>query len=874
MATISREAVFGRLGNLSMKSLQDAFEFARLRGDGYIEPLHWLALWLRTGTSDASLMLDRLGLPRGTLQTHVDEALQRLHGGRSSRLDFSRDLEHLIERGWISASLLFGSARIRSGHLLHGMLDDPQLRRLAVDISPFFKQIDAASIAQRFGELTKGSDEDGVDGVPAAGAAGLSPTDEGPAPVGGSALARYTTDLMEDARAGRIDPVTGREREIRQVVDILMRRRQNNPIILGEAGVGKTALVEGLALRIAADDVPPALRGVGLLSLDLAALQAGASARGEFEARFRQLLAEIRRAPRPIVLFIDEAHTLIGAGGNAGTGDVANLLKPALARGTLRTIAATTWAEYKRHIEKDPALTRRFQAVQVQEPEEAQAVAMLRRMVPVLTTHHKVTVLDEAVVAAVRLSRRYIQGRQLPDKAVSVLDTACARVALSQHATPAAIEDARRRIADLEAELAVLETEARVGHSDPVRQAQLAAAVASDRAILAELEARHGAEAELADSVVALEAALRSDPTAEGLDQLRSMRAELDALQSETPLVHPAVDGQSVAAVIESWTGIRVGRMLANEIEAVLSLADTLGQRVIGQDHALRAIAKRIETAQAGLADPAKPKGVFLLVGPSGVGKTETALALAEALFGSDGNVIAINMSEFQEAHTVSTLKGSPPGYVGYGEGGRLTEAVRRKPYSVVLLDEIEKAHPDVHELFFQVFDKGVMEDGEGRSIDFRNTIILLTSNVGSDLVMEMCRDPRRLPDPDDVARALRGPLLEMFPAALLGRLVSVPYYPLSAAMLDRIIRLQLERIRSRVEDGGNARFTYDDAVVEHIRARCSELESGGRMIDAILTSGLLPPISREILTRLRDRAVLERIHVHVEEGEIACRFE
>lgn len=868
MTIITRDTVFGRLGEFSMKTLQGAFEFATSRGDTYIQPVHWLDRWLRAEDSDAALILERLQVPRDALLKDIEAALSSMVRERSSRLDFSRELELALERGWISASLLFGQSRIRTGHLLHGMIEDTRLRRLACDISPLLKRVEAAVIAERFGDLTRGSSEEGID--PSGDA-----TPVATAHLAGheTALGRYVTDLTAEAEAGRIDPATGREREVRLIVDILMRRRQNNPIVVGEAGVGKTAVVEALAARIAKGDVPPALRDVRLLSLDLAALQAGASAKGEFENRLKQVIAEIGGSAKPIVLFIDEAHSLIGAGGAAGTGDAANLLKPALARGTLRTIAATTWAEYKKHIEKDPALSRRFQVVQVDEPDEERAVAMLRGMVPVFAEHHGIAVLDEAVVAAVRFSHRYIQGRQLPDKAVSVLDTACARVALSRNAVPAGIEDSMRRIECLDTELTALAAERRVGRLDGAREDLLSGRLAAERSALAGLQARHAEESALVSRIVALEARLRDRESRDELDKLRGLRVDLAALQGDRPLVLPAVDEQAVATVIESWTGIPVGRMLSDEIYAVLTLSDTLKRRVIGQDHALDAIARRIETARAGLGDPSKPKGVFLLVGPSGVGKTETALALAESLFGSDDNVVAINMSEFQEAHTVSTLKGSPPGYVGYGEGGRLTEAVRRKPYSVVLLDEIEKAHPDVHEIFFQVFDKGWMEDGEGRRIDFRNTIILLTSNVGSDLILRLCEDSMRLPAPDDISRVLRDPLLEVFPAALLGRLSVVPYYPLTDAMLDRIIGLRLNSVRNRIEASWNVPFTYAETLVSYIRARCDEVESGGRMIDAIMTGTLLPDISREILRRLRDRQPLAGIHVGADEGELRYEF-
>jgi type VI secretion system protein VasG len=658
-------------------------------------------------------------------------------------------------------------------------------------------------------------------------------------------------------------------------VDILMRRRQNNPMIVGEAGVGQDRARRGpraphrhrRRAAVAAGRAPPVARP-----------------RGHAGGRIGQ--GRVREPPQGrhrggeegaqrTVLFIDEAHTLIGAGGAAGTGDAANLLKPALARGTLRTIAATTWGEYKKHIEKDAALTRRFQVVQVDEPDEDAAVRMLRGVVGTFEEHHKVQLLDEALSAAVKLSARYIQGRQLPDKAVSVLDTACARVAVSQAATPPGIEDARRRIADLDAELASLAREGRMGVSHAEREAALGEQLAAARQELAGLESRFETEKALVGKVLALRSGLSSGGAPpDALADLGKLQGELAALQGEAPLVLPAVDSQAVASIVESWTGIPVGKMLTDEIEAVLRLKDALKGRVVGQDHALEQIAKRIETARAGLDNPGKPKGVFLLVGPSGVGKTETALALAEQLFGGEDHVIAINMSEFQEAHTVSTLKGAPPGYVGYGEGGRLTEAVRRKPYSVVLLDEVEKAHPDVHELFFQVFDKGVMEDGEGRRIDFRNTLILLTSNVGSDLIMQLAADPELVPEPDALAKALRDPLLKTFPAALLGRLLVVPYYPLSRDTLDEIIRLQLGRVAKRVSQNRGVPFTYDDSVVDLIRGRCTELESGGRMIDAILTGTLLPAVSREILERMRAGRPLARVHVGATNGRLDYAFD
>ncbi|OJA42132.1 ClpV1 family T6SS ATPase, partial [Burkholderia ubonensis] len=689
----------------------------------------------------------------------------------------------------------------------------------------------------------------------------------------------FAVDLTARARAGEIDPVVGRDGEIRQIVDILLRRRQNNPLLVGEAGVGKTAVAEGFALRIVAGDVPPPLRDVALYLLDLGLLQAGAGVKGEFESRLRGVIDEAMSGERPVILFIDEVHTLVGAGGAAGTGDAANLLKPALARGHLRTIGATTWSEYKQHIEKDPALTRRFQLVQVSEPEEDAALTMLRGLAAKLEAHHRVLVFDDALQAAVNLSHRYIPARQLPDKAISLLDTACARVAVSQHAVPAPVEDARRRIDGLRVERERIARECALGAGDAARLDEIDTALAAAQADLDRLDARWRAERDALEKIVGARTALLNDETpdasarADLQAKLAGAQAALAALQGDAPLVLPAVDAHAVAAVVADWTGIPLGRMVRDETQAVLNLADTLGERVVGQRHAIALIAERIQTARARLDDPAKPHGVFLLCGPSGVGKTETALALADTLYGGEHNAITINMSEFQEAHTVSTLKGAPPGYVGYGQGGVLTEAVRRRPYSVVLLDEIEKAHRDVHELFFQVFDKGWMEDGEGRAIDFRHTVILLTSNVGSERVMQLCRDPQRLPDAQALADALRAPLLGVFPAALLGRLTVVPYYPLTDALLARIVALQLRRIERRISAHHGIRLHCAEAATALIVERCRTIESGGRMVDAILTHTVLPRISQAILRATLDGRALAAIEVSAADGQFVYRF-
>jgi type VI secretion system protein VasG len=788
------------------------------------------------------------------------------------------------------------------------MLKTNSLRNMLYAISPEFKKLKSEALAEDFSRLTSGSPEEKLaskDGAQVGG--GVAPGEASgamaPAQMGKQeALKKFAVDLTARAREGKLDPVLGRDEEIRQIVDILMRRRQNNPILTGEAGVGKTAVVEGFAARIVKGDIPPQLKEVSVLSLDIGLLQAGASMKGEFENRLRQVIEEVQSSPKPIILFIDEAHTLIGAGGAAGTGDAANLLKPALARGNLRTIAATTWAEYKKYFEKDPALTRRFQVVQVQEPSEEKTILMMRGVATTLEKHHRVQILDEALEAAVRLSHRYIPARQLPDKAVSLMDTACARVAVSQHATPPEIEDAQRRIETLNTELEIIGREEAIGIDVDSRRKSVDEKLAAAKGRLAELEPRWKAEQELVTKVLGLRAKLREgrapvegtsselekkaeklkddkapvlkpEERASLLSELKQLQIELDEMQGEAPLVLPTADEQAVGAVVQDWTGIPVGRMVKNEIESVLKLADTLDQRVIGQKHGLQMIAKRVQTSRAKLDNPNKPIGVFMLAGPSGVGKTETALALAEALYGGEQNVITINMSEYQEAHTVSTLKGAPPGYVGYGEGGVLTEAVRRRPYSVVLLDEVEKAHSDVHEIFFQVFDKGWMEDGEGRYIDFKNTIILLTTNAGSELITNMCKDPELSPEPEALAKALREPLLKVFPPALLGRIVTIPYYPLSDHMLGAIIRLQIGRIKKRIEDNHAVSFSYSDEVVGLVSKRCTEMESGGRMIDAILTNTVLPRISEEFLKRMMAGEPVKSVALDVANGDFAYNF-
>ncbi|SFO63053.1 type VI secretion system protein VasG [Variovorax sp. PDC80] len=879
MTDIRRVSLFSKLNPMLYKALETATAFAKLRGNAYVELVHWLHQILQLQDSDLLRIVKRAGLNLDAVEQDLVRALDRLPHGATSISDISEHVDSAVERAWVYASLRFEATSIRGAYLLAGIVKTPGLRQVLSGISREFDKLVPDVLIAQLPAWTEGSPEDDYDIAPEP-AAGGAPAPAGAAPqaAGGSALAKYASDLTAKARAGELDPVYGRDDEIRQIVDILMRRRQNNPLLTGEAGVGKTAVVEGLAQRLAAGDVPPSLREVSLWVLDPTLLQAGAGVKGEFEQRLRQVIDEVEKSPKPIVLFVDEVHTLVGAGGTAGTGDAANLLKPALARGRLRTIGATTWSEYKKYIEKDPALTRRFQTIQVQEPTEDKAVIMLRGISAELEKHHGVLILDAALEAAVSLSHRYIPARQLPDKAVSLLDTACARVALSQHALPAALEDLQRRIEVLGIESGIAQREAAIGVGEAQRVQDIAAQIDAAKAELATLEQRRIEEAELVERIVALRRQLspaavpvQAEEVAEDGDEEDSteaapapaeppaspeqMRAELDAaqrklsqLQGESPLILAAVDAQAVATVVADWTGIPIGRMVRDDAQSVLRLGEILSQRVVAQTDALDTIARRIRTARARLDNPNKPVGVFLLCGPSGVGKTETALALSEALYGGEQNLVTINMSEFQESHTVSTLKGAPPGYVGYGEGGVLTEAVRRRPYSVVLLDEIEKAHPDVHEIFFQVFDKGWMEDGEGRHIDFRNTVIIMTSNVGTDLVMQLCEDPVLRPDPEPLAQALREPLLKVFAPALLGRLVVVPYYPLHADALHRIIRLQLDRVAARLQANHGIALGYTDSAVALVARRCTAIESGGRMIDAILTHTILPRLSEEVI--------------------------
>ncbi len=880
MSEINRTDLFAKLNSILYKALEGATAFCKLRGNPYVELVHWLHQLMHEHDTDLQKILHYFEIHSEEVEQGIIVAIDELPRGASSVSDLSEHIDSATERAWVYGSLKYGDAHIRSAYLLLGILKSNTLRNVLYSISPAFKQITPDVLAENLNSIVDGSIED-HESAALSSEKRSTATDMRTASGQQSALVQYAVDMTERARNNEIDPVSGRDEEIRQMVDILMRRRQNNPLLTGEAGVGKTAVVEGFALRLARGDVPESLRDISLFLLDIGLLQAGASMKGEFESRLRAVIDEVQASEKPIVLFIDEIHTLIGAGGAAGTGDAANLLKPALARGELRTIGATTWTEYKKYIEKDPALTRRFQTIQVHEPDEKKALIMLRGLADKLEEHHKVLLLDEAIEAAVKLSHRYIPARQLPDKAVALLDTACARVAVSQYAQPAVLEGTSRNIEHLNIEKNITQRELKLGLGEQSRIDEIEAELLESNILLEELNSAWEAEKELVTELFETRKMLRdSDKELEKtereelLTKAQVLQTALTKKQTESPLIFSAVDSNAVAAVVADWTGIPVGRMVKDQVSSILQLTDTLEQRVIGQSHALNAIAERIQTARAKLTDPNKPVAVFMLCGPSGVGKTETALALAESLYGGEQNLITINMSEFQEAYTVSTLKGAPPGYVGYGEGGVLTEAVRRRPYSVVLLDEVEKAHPDVHEIFFQVFDKGWMEDGEGRYIDFKNTVIILTSNVGTDRIMDVCKDPELMPEAEGLTAVLRTPLLQVFPAALLGRLAVIPYFPLSDDMLAKIVTLQLQRIEHRLAEHHGIEFKVAPEAVQLIVDRCTEVESGGRMVDAILNSSVLPKVSARILESTMNGEVINRLNLSVENSEFMFNYE
>jgi type VI secretion system protein VasG len=868
MPGLNLKSLIGKLNNTCRNALESAAGLCLSQTHYEVDIEHFLIKLLEMQNTDMQKILRHFEINEDRLVADLTRAMEAFKTGNARTPALSPRIPRMVQEAWLVASVDFQAPSIRSGHILLALMSNDEMARMLTASSQSFKKISVETLKEHLTDLTSGSvEETGVSRTaPPEDAAGRR------MPAGkAQALAQYTINLTEKARKGEIDPVLGRDFEIRQMVDILIRRRQNNPILTGEAGVGKTAVVEGFALRIVEGDVPPPLKNVAIHTLDLGLLQAGAGIKGEFENRLKSVIEEVKASPVPIILFIDEAHTLIGAGGSAGAGDAANLLKPALARGELRTIAATTWSEYKKYFEKDAALARRFQVVKIEEPEEEKALMMMRAIAPFLEHHHNVMITDDALIDAVRLSHRYLTGRQLPDKSVSVLDTACARVAIGLNTSPPAIEAATRRIGQIDRETKILEKEELIGRDHGERLRSLAEEREAAQARLDDLTQKWQKEMEIANRIIDVRKEVQEihekDPSdkealSEKQDTLKGLEKELAEAQADSPLVQIAVDPEIISEVISGWTGIPTGRMLTDEIETVLNMAELLGERIIGQDYALAAVAQMIQTAHAGIEDPSKPTAVFMFVGPSGVGKTETALALSELLYGGEENVITINMSEYQEAHTVSGLKGSPPGYVGYGEGGVLTEAVRRKPYSVVLLDEVEKAHPDVMELFYQVFDKGTLEDGEGRRIDFKNTLIILTSNLGTDLIMKVCADEETMPDAPALTEMLRPELQKQFKPAFLGRLKVVPYFPITDKNMRLIVKLKLDRVAKRMLENRNVSFIYEEELIESIASRCTEVDSGARNVDHILTNTLLPEMSKELLSRMAAGEQIKEVKV------------
>ncbi len=887
---LNLKSLIGKLNEQTRSALEAAAGLCLSRTHYDIEIEHLLLKLLDSSSNDFASILKHFEVDKSRLAGELTRSLDKLKSGNARTPAISPSVLKTMTTAWTIGSIDYNAGQVRTGFIVLALATDAELTRLINEVSREFQKINGDALHKDFFAIVAMSTET----TSAATGSGLPAAGQMPTPGGKTPnLDQYTVDLTGNAKAGKIDPVLGRDPEIRQIVDILTRRRQNNPILTGEAGVGKTAVVEGFALRVTQGDVPPPLKNVTIRTLDLALLQAGAGVKGEFENRLKGLIEEVKASPTPIILFIDEAHTMIGAGGQAGQNDAANLLKPALARGELRTIAATTWSEYKKYFEKDAALARRFQVVKVEEPSEQQCMIMMRGLVASLEKHHNVRILDEAVFAGVRLTHRYLAGRQLPDKAVSILDTACARLALGQTTVPPAIEDLNRHIDALAVQTRILDREAAVGADHREKLAEIAKQkeaaesslktmterwdkerdlVGRIRAVRAKLEPAPAAgpapEAAAADSVATGEQPADPAPRREELkSQLQTLEAELSALQGETGLIRVCVDAQIVGEVLSAWTGIPAGKMLKDEIATILALKEHLSRRVIGQDHAMEVIAQRVQTSRASLDDPNKPVGVFMLVGPSGVGKTETALALSDLLYGGEHNLVTINMSEFQEPHTVSTLKGSPPGYVGYGEGGVLTEAVRRRPYCVLLLDEVEKAHPDVLELFFQVFDKGMMEDGEGREIDFKNTIIILTTNACTDQIMKLVADPETAPSPRALIEAIKPEMDKIFKPAFLGRMVLIPYYPVRDEALKQIIRLKLGKIQRRLKENHKIELTYDNAFLDAVASRCTEVESGARNVDHILTNTLLPDLSRKILGSMAEGEKMTAVSVTVGEN-------
>ncbi len=885
MIQVELKPLFARLNPYSTKALENAAGLTLARNHYEISLEHFLRLLLEDPNADFTRILNRFEIDPLRLAAQLDDSLAQLKNGNPGRPVFAGLLTEWVQDAWLVASLVLGCGRVRSGALLLALVSRLGYYTAGTRYGDLFKAISKDALTSEFADIISGSSEGGMEGL-STGAAPSAVAAAGSRPANAEEnISRFCEDLTTKAAAGRIDPIFGRDNEIRQMIDILARRRKNNPIAVGEPGVGKSAVVEGLALLISQGEVPDFLKNTRLLSLDLGALEAGASVKGEFENRLKGVIEEIKASTTPVILFIDEAHMLIGAGGAAGGSDAANLLKPALARGELRTIAATTWAEYKKYFEKDPALARRFQLVQLDEPDVKTAVLILRGVKGYYEKVHGVSVRDDAIVAAAELSDRYITGRLLPDKAVDLLDTASARVRIGLGIKPAELERLERRQAGLERELAALSRDQADGFPvEAQRLTEIAEEKVSIEAEHAALEDRWNAEREAALRVLNARKQLASfdpqapatevaegdtpaeQPSLEALqNELNAASAALEALQGDEPLVFTEVNPDAIAKVVSDWTGVPLGKVLRDAAGGILALADNIKTRICGQDTGVDQITEVLKAAQSGLRDPQQPMGVFLLVGPSGVGKTETALAVADQLFGGEQAMISINMSEYQEKHTVSRLVGSPAGYVGYGEGGLLTEAVRKRPYSVVLLDEVEKAHLDVVNIFYQVFDKGTLSDGEGRQINFSNTVVFLTSNLATDEITALCEDGR--PDPDTLAEKIRPVLSRHFKPALLARMTIVPYFTLPADRLAGIVKLKLQRLSDRLLASARVQLNFADEVAAVIAARCTEVETGARNIDTILRKSLTPRLSDVLLGAVADQRPLAELHVSVDDA-------
>ncbi|MFY9269974.1 MAG: type VI secretion system ATPase TssH [Candidatus Manganitrophaceae bacterium] len=849
MVGVDLKLLLRRLNRFCTRSLEAAAGLCVSRAHYEVAIEHYLLQLMEDPAADIQIILRHFGVDPARLQKSLQRSLEEVRAGNPGKPVFSPSLLEWLQESWMIGSIDLGLTELRSGVLLSALTASPA-RYLDSEARDLLEEVRAELLKKKFFDITAGSSEE-----PAVGT-GKGAVTAGKGVYGEeTALGRFTINLTARARAGEIDPVFGRDREIRQMIDILARRRKNNPIVVGEAGVGKTAVVEGLALKVVEGDVPQVLKEVDILGLDMGLLQAGAGVKGEFENRLKSVMAEVKGSPKPIILFIDEAHTLIGAGGAAGAGDAANLLKPALARGELRTIAATTWSEYKKYFEKDAALARRFQLVGLEEPSETNTVVILRGLRAKYEASHQIRILDEGVVAAARISSRYLSGRQLPDKAVDLIDTAAARVKVGLTRRPDLLEDTERQIQTLERERAAYRRDEVDGAAvDPARIAEIEAEIGRKREDRDRLEKRWLEEKEAAGKIITLREKIEKEETEAGREalqkELKAAKSALEQIQGKDPLIKLQVDADVIAKVVSDWTGIPIGKMVQDEARSLLEFNQRLGQRIKGQDAAIEAIARGIRASKAGVGNPGAPIGVFLMVGPSGVGKTETGLAVADLLFGGERFVITINMSEFQEKHTVSRLIGSPPGYVGYGEGGVLTEAVRQRPYSVVLLDEVEKADPEVMNLFYQVFDKGMLADGEGRVIDFKNTVIFLTSNLASEVIMEGCSGGDR-PSSEKLAEAIRPVLSRHFKPALLARMTLVPFYPLPSDVMKEIVEMKLKRLAGRLKSSHRMVLQYDPAVVEQIAQRCTEVETGARNVDHIMQGTLLPRISTEILERI-----------------------